>query len=236
MIGLLGMLLLLGVSPDEEALLAPIRVEAQRQAAEVGEEAVVEFVKMPRVEVPARACYVVDGVEGKRWRGVSTVMVAAVEQGSRTVRFPVTVRVRTYGRALVALRPFEFHEALSAGDVAVHRVETTSLREGYVGETCDVGGHRTRRMIREGSVLLSSMIERMPDVRQGDPVVLMVTRGGVKISRSVIARDDGRMGETIGVKAEGVHAVIAARVVDAHTVTPVDGMERASIGNGKGNQ
>ena len=222
MLAWISTILMLFSQPDIEAMMMPIRAEAARQSQENHEESLVEFVRVSGSQVPSESSYSIDPVLGSRWCGAVTVMVTATQEGKVVARVPVSFRVRTFANAIVAVRRLDRHEVLNDENINLRRVETTLVREQIITSGDDIDGYRTKRIINEGMLIGGSMIERLPDIHQGDTITLRLRRRGISISLPVVSRDDGRSGERVAVRAVGGHEWMKAQVVDAHTVRAVD--------------
>lgn len=104
------------------------------------------------------------------------------------------------------------------GDVVLRRVETTHLAQTYVHDASAFAGRRTQRIIQEGAVLSTAMLEEEPTIHVGDPVVLLTRSAGVRVTVSAVAREDGNKGSSITVQPVGGHQRFRGKVLDARTV------------------
>ena len=77
---------------------------------------------------------------------------------------------------------------------------------------------RARRTLRAGTVLGQFDVEPMPDVNAGDPVLVELKAGNVRVTASAIAKEDGFMGETIWVQNDKTNLRLRVRVVESGRV------------------
>jgi flagella basal body P-ring formation protein FlgA len=169
-------------------------------------------------------------LEGSRWTLLPSVDGPAAEGGSVTVRVEaqsdlgrrrtcyVSLRIRRFSTAAVALRAIERGRTDVGQSVRFERRETTGMRDGVVSSALELSGMRSRRLITEGTVLTSVMIEQTPVIRANSPVVLRVRTGSVVVSVQGISRGEGRRGETVAVLRQGAHEAVRGTVVDSTTV------------------
>jgi flagella basal body P-ring formation protein FlgA len=193
---------------DEVRSFLRTRFEGTQEEIEITFREGQEGIVVPSGNVHLRVASEGNG----EYRGSCTVVVELSAGGKLVKAVPVQVRVRTFGRLLVAKSRIERHARMTSSDFESRRVETTGLRTDWVRSPEAVETKRTRRMIGPGSVLYESMLERIPVVFQGDRVTLRVVANGVTLSVQAIAREDGYAGESITVQRLDAHARVQARV------------------------
>ena len=77
---------------------------------------------------------------------------------------------------------------------------------------------RARRTLRKGVILSRFDVELMPDVSAGDPVLVEIVRGSMRVTAAAIAKEDGFIGEAIWVQNEKSRRRMRVRVVDTGRV------------------
>jgi len=55
-------------------------------------------------------------------------------------------------------------------------------------------------MVAEGEILAQDDIEEIPLIERGDKILVMVRLGGITVSATAVALEDGMKGQVIGVK------------------------------------
>jgi flagella basal body P-ring formation protein FlgA len=178
------------------------------------EEVMVEFRTVPELGTA-----VPSGVElrvqptGGSLRGTVVLPVEQIVEGRVQQRYLVTVRVRTFGDAMVAKTMIPKESLLSADVVEPQRVETTRLGGEQIDSAEKLVGMRATRIIMPGTILTRAMVEQPPLVMRSAAVDLEVRSRAVVIVAKAIAREDGRDGETIEVQRIGSRERVRARVV-----------------------
>ncbi len=132
------------------------------------------------------------------------------ERVERTVM--CSVFIRTFENVYVAIRPFAKNEEIDPAFLIVSRIETTNMNDA-VTEQMPVSGFRTKRMVKENSVIQRSFIEGIPAVKRDQRVSLLVKAKNLTIGSTGIAKEDGRIGEEILVQRSGTHETVRAVIV-----------------------
>jgi flagella basal body P-ring formation protein FlgA len=220
-------LIILAISLQAQTVTVP--VAEIRQAAEqyirssLGlpqEDVMVEFrgesapVTVPGTHYTVR---IADGLPG-HLSGHVTIPMEILTAGNISRRILISLRVRTFGDVLVAVRRLDRHTAIGATDVAVRHVETTLLSRDLLRRPEEVIGKRTSKMIAEGEVLAGRMCEPSPVIRQQSTVDLVAKSGSIRISTRAVALEDGCAGGMITVKKIGSNVKVSAKVLDENTV------------------
>lgn len=130
----------------------------------------------------------------------------------------VTLRVRTFAPALTAVRSLPMRTELSPDDVALTRIETTTLYETPVTDLSTIVDMRTRRLLQPGAVLTTDALEPVPVIRTGQEVVISFHSGAVSITTSGQALQNGSVGDLIRVRNRSTGKQIVASVVDSREV------------------
>jgi flagella basal body P-ring formation protein FlgA len=203
-----------------DAALRAVEVTIRSAAGCSPEDLVVEVrgSNLPPAACPDGGMVRIPGGPLTVVRGNVSVPVELVAGQTVCARGIVSVRVRTFGSVVVALRALGRHAVIGPGDIALRRCETTSMPSGVVSGDSMCIGMRTTRMLNEGTVLRADMLETLPLVEQGTPVVLRVHSGAAVVSVAAVARTDGRLHEWITVERMPGHTATRARVAGPGTV------------------
>lgn len=73
---------------------------------------------------------------------------------------------------------------------------------------------RARRNLRAGAIIARWDVEPMPDIAAGDPVIVELVRGAVRVTASAVAKEDGFAGEAIWVENPKSKRRLRVRVVE----------------------
>ncbi len=151
-------------------------------------------------------------------RGPVHVTLDLFRDGKRVSRRVVTFEVRVYRDILVAAEPLKRHSELTDESVLFERRDVRSLAGGTISDVDAIEGTRTKRMIREGDPILAGAVEKIPVISRGEKVLLLVSVGGVRISATGTAMEDGAPGEAITVKNDRSGKRLRCNVVSAGVV------------------
>jgi flagella basal body P-ring formation protein FlgA len=223
MLALVGMLLglLVSTAPPDSVLVADAvqAAVAARAGGAAAESVSLARVRFPVAGLPLRLvdCAVTSMPAG-RIHGPVTVMVRVTDGTGALSTLPVSCDVRTYGMVASAAGLLARHAVLTEGSVVVKRMETTSLRDGYISSQSSLAGMRTKRIIAEGEVLYAAVCEPVPIVQSGDEVTLESRVNGVVVGMPAVVRQDGGTGDVIAARPVGRHENVSAVVIDAHTI------------------
>ncbi len=145
-------------------------------------------------------------------KGYSGIPVEIVNDGKVERVVLCSVFIRTFENVFVAIRPFEKNEEIDASFLVVSRIETTNMNDAITA-MMPLAGLRTKRMVKENSVLQRSFIEEIPAVKRDQAVSLLVKANNLTIGSSGIAKEDGLIGEEILVQRVGTRETVRAKVV-----------------------
>jgi flagella basal body P-ring formation protein FlgA len=145
-------------------------------------------------------------------KGNRTFHMELYEDGRLKRKFIVQARVRTFDYVLIANRRIKQGEIISEGMFSVRKVETTFLRDDYVGKLSEILGKRLRKSIMAGEILFANYVEDIPLVKRGNKVRIQVISPVVKVETEGIAKQDGWLGDEIRVLNLSSKRVITAKV------------------------
>lgn len=180
----------------------------------------VEFRNVPvNVSVAAKGATLRVADKGSMpLRNNALLPVEVVQNGRVEHTLLVSVRIRRFGKVLIASDKIEKGQSGDSISARTEQVETTMLTDDIIADKGKLTGKRAKRIIKAGSVLTESMFEGVPTITQGSPVTLSVKSNSVMIGVQAIAREDGAKGDIIAVQRVGSGNRYTARVVDEKTV------------------
>ncbi len=85
---------------------------------------------------------------------------------------------------------------LQMDNSGVERIPFEGLRTLPLS-SAKLGKVRVRGYVKQGSIITAAMVRDIPDVTKGQRMALSLESGGIRISIYAIAKEDGRIGETI---------------------------------------
>ena len=163
-----------------------------------------------RVEIPAND----DGI------GATTVRVATTRIDGTPVSFPVPANVDAWADVLVTSRRIDRHQSIGPGTTTRQRMLITNAVASSIRDDAALTGMRATRTMMPGQIVDSRWLEPIPDIHKGSRVTLAYEVGGVRVSTSGIAMEDGYISQPISIKPQNGRQLIQAIVLDEHTVRP----------------
>jgi len=133
-------------------------------------------------------------------RGALPITIEFWKDGQRVDRRAASAQVSVYRDVLVAARRLDRNTVVERDALLVERRDVRLLGDGAVASMAGVIGRRTRRMVAEGEILAQDDIEEIPLIERGDKILVMVRLGGITVSATAVALEDGMKGQVIGVK------------------------------------
>jgi flagella basal body P-ring formation protein FlgA len=146
-------------------------------------------------------------------RSQVTLQVEAVsdsEIGRETFVFPVQLEIKALTYAAIAGRNLERGSVISSGDVNWAWVP---YRERLVSNPEELSQKSVRTAIQLGNPLRSFDLIRDPDIRRGERVDALVSKGGIKMAGSGVALESGIVGQKIRVQLDTTKRQMFGRIV-----------------------
>ena len=153
--------------------------------------------------------------------GLFTVMVRIYENGEEFESGQVRMKIKKYADVLVATERLKRSDDLTPDNLALKRMDITSLVEKPVMTFDELVGYRAKRNISRGKILTTGSIEPIPDIERGREVQIVYSDGLCRITTSGIALQTGMAGDYLKIKNKSTGKIIIARVVD-ETAVAVD--------------
>jgi len=147
-------------------------------------------------------------------KGRSSVMalLEVTEEGAPAREFWVTAGIRVRAQVLAAARAVPQGKAIGPEDVTERTVDISDLRTAYLRSPAEAAGMVARRSIPSGDPLTRDLLSEPILVRNGETVRLCLVRGGISLTSTVRAEQDGRMGQWIKVRNLDFASVLKAEV------------------------
>lgn len=151
------------------------------------------------------------------WGNSSLALIIRVDD--RVVKnIPVKVDVEAIADMVVAVRPLEAGDVIGEGDVAVQKKEVFAGSARVCRSLNDVVGKRMRVGVRHNGPIRADQIEKIPLVKSGQLVTIVVENDMVRVAATGSARGTGGAGDQVVVQNQETRKDIPARVVDSNTV------------------
>jgi len=218
MIALLSLPLFAGATPMQripaERLVAVARAEldarigVEKAVAQVALIGAPEDVTVPPGQVDVRA-HAVAGRWPRSRIGIPVdVAVAGQPVRSATVWFSLSLQ----RQALVYAGNYPADTDASALSLVSTAADVASLQGDAVIDTDALKGQQLRRAIAAGAVVQLQDFERVPDIKRGDHIDVLVQQGAVHMSARGVAIDPGMQGATVHVLVDGAESQVQAQI------------------------
>ncbi|HTT78239.1 MAG TPA: flagellar basal body P-ring formation chaperone FlgA [Stellaceae bacterium] len=140
------------------------------------------------------------------------MMTAKVDCPSPGWTIYVPVQVHAWVDAVVAAANLGPHTRLTAALLTRRRVDLFAAEGALVTDPAQVEGKLLQVGVMAGAPIVASFLENPVVIRTGQRVLLTLTDGGMVIRDSVIALENGRVGDTIPMRNPQSQKVIQATV------------------------
>ena len=129
-----------------------------------------------------------------------------------------------YADVKVAYDIYRLIQSLKMGHVIqLEDVEFTQLKSDHilrniVSDEKDIIGHRLIRNLDQGETILAHMVQKIPLVKNGDRILIIVKKGSLSVTAPGVVRQNGFKDDTI--RVENIHSrkIVLGTVIDARTV------------------
>ena len=133
-------------------------------------------------------------------------------------RMQVPVKLQLFRTVLVANKPLQRGDGVTAADVRGEERDVTRLGYGYVDGLDQVAGRLLSRPLGAGSVLTPAAFGGRQTVRAGDRVQLIARLDGIEVRASGVALGAGDTGARLRVRNDSSGRAIDAVVLDPGVV------------------
>ena len=156
----------------------------------------------------------------RQWEGWGNGNLALIIRvnGHVVRNVPVLVEVEALTDMLVTTRPLERGEVIAAVDVAVQKRDMTGVGGRICRSAGDVVGKRVRNGLRANMPIRSDAVEKVPLVKSGQMVTILLENDAMRITATGQAKDAGGEGDMVMVRNLNSQKYVPARVVDMNTV------------------
>jgi flagella basal body P-ring formation protein FlgA len=156
----------------------------------------------------------------RQWEGWGQASLALIVRvNDRVVKnIPITVDVEALADMVVTTRPLERGEILTVADLAIQKRDLATTGGKVARTTADVVGLKVRVGMRGNSPLRSDYLERVPLIKAGQLVTVLLESPALRITTSGRAKGAGSAGDMIIIQNVSSNKDFPARVLDAGTV------------------
>jgi flagella basal body P-ring formation protein FlgA len=138
--------------------------------------------------------------------------------GPKAWKIHVSARLVVYQEVVVVARSLQRGSVLTASDILLAEIDTSSLPYGYLNRPDHAIGHELRRSVDAGNPVTPSVLVASAILKRGQQVTLEARSGGMAVRMAGVAREDGIMGQVIAVENRNSKRVVHAIVRSGRTV------------------
>ncbi len=155
-----------------------------------------------------------------RWEGWGRANLALIVRVNDRVErnISVPVEVEAFADTVVVLRALERGDVIGTADVTVQRRDLSTLTGRVYRSADEVVGKRARVPVRANMPLRGDQLEKVPLVKSGQLVTIIVENQTMRLTATGKARGNGADGDIVMVQNLGSLKEVPARVVDSGTV------------------
>jgi len=155
-----------------------------------------------------------------RWEGWGKANLALIVRVDGRVErnLTVPVEVEAFADTVVVLRALERGDVIGPDDVTVQRRDLSSLPGRVYQSVEEVVGKRARVPVRANMPLRGEQLEKVPLVKSGQLVTIVIDNQTMRLTATGKARGNGAEGDIVKVQNLGSLKEVPARVIDSGTV------------------
>jgi flagellar basal body P-ring formation protein FlgA len=159
-------------------------------------------------------------VAPQQWEGWGNVNLALlVRVDDRLVKnIPLRVEVEALTDLVVTTRPLERGEVIGAADVVLQKRDLAGVTGKVSRSLGDVVGKQLKVGIRGNMPVRSDSLERVPLVKSGQMVTMVLESESLRVTMSGRVKSAGAEGDLVTVQNLSSNKDVPARVVDSQTV------------------
>lgn len=150
--------------------------------------------------------------------GSNTFTITLLVDGKQAGTHVVRGKLEVMADVVTATAMLQKGDILTESNVILQSQDIGSLDKPFM-TTNEVIGKQLARTVSAGTALKPDHLVLPPIIKEGEMVKILARKGTMQLSASGLAKTDGRLGESIGVKNISSNKMIHARVAGPGTVT-----------------
>lgn len=155
-----------------------------------------------------------------QWQGWGKTLLGLVIRvdGQLVRNMSIPVEVEALAELVVALHPMPRNAVIEESDVSLQKRDLGTSSAKVCFSLSDVVGKRVRVPLRANTPIRSDYLERVPLVKYGQFVTIVVESGELRVTATGVARGKGAEGDLVMVQNVSSKKMVQGRVVDEGTV------------------
>jgi flagella basal body P-ring formation protein FlgA len=216
--GLLALLLVLTAAApaaaadlDLDLVRAAIAEQARRALPDTVVEVEVHSLYLRgRVELPAGAqpAVRVRAAGDEDWIGKIGVQVDVTDAGRPIKTLRATAEIAAYIEVAVLRNPVARGQRIQPSDLSITRRDVAGFPGGIITAVAALVGRVPRRDLPLGSLVREGDLEAYADAQRNQPVMLLISSGGLRVTAPGILRADARIGDLVEAVATGTQETV----------------------------
>ncbi len=155
-----------------------------------------------------------------QWEGWGSAAIAViVRQGNRLVaNMKVNVEIEAFAEMVFAKQVIQSGSIISSDDLMLRSYDIAAVQGRYLSRIDDVAGKKARYAIRANLPVKPEYVEKIPLIKTGQMVTIVIENRNMRITATGKARGSGSKGDVINVQNLSSMKNIPAVVKDSSTV------------------
>lgn len=205
--------------PEKEVRAAVERLVAEKVAGR-GWEVTIRQLSIPAGVTIPPGPRELELIAPAAWDGWGPVTLALVVRVNGVVEKNISLRLVVDARTemVVAGRQLQPGTVLTRSDLEMQMRDVAQSGGLHFSAIDDAVGKRVKTVVRSGTPLRNSQVEKVPVVRAGQLVTIVAESAGMRITVTGRAKSAGGIGDLIRVENISSHKEFPARVLDSTTV------------------
>lgn len=133
-------------------------------------------------------------------------------------------RLRLYANVKVtydifrSVRSLKRGHVIQPGDVELVTLRSDKIMRNIISDDSELIGQRLIRNLEAGEPILNHMVRRVPLVKSGDRILIIVQKGKLRVTVPGVVKENGFKNDTV--KVENIHSrkIVFGTVVDSRTI------------------
>ncbi len=135
--------------------------------------------------------------------GYQTLWVVYPDVQGKRIQRPMSVDIRIEAPVWIATTTIPRGADLSSENVSLKKVRINRGHYEAPQDSAEILGLVARQLVRENSVIRSSMLKESPHVQRGDEVIVTINKGALQIDITGIIQNEARIGDEVSVITKG---------------------------------
>ena len=208
------------VQLQERDVKTTVEKMIQQKSSGLGWETRLKSLKIPEGIRVSAGRQEFEVIAPPRWEGWGKVSLGLIVRVNEKLEKNLTIHadVEAITEMVVTTRSLPAGHILEISDIALQKKEISSGSSRFVKNIDDVAGKKLRQSIKENSPIRVDLLEKVPVIKAGQMVTIVLESQTLRITVSGRAKGNGAVGDLIMVQNLTSMKDVPAVIVDANTV------------------